>query len=145
VTSEQKEGVRLTDEQRIDALRLIRSENVGPRTFAALVGHCGSARAALAALPALARRGGAAGAGRICSRAEAEREIEAAHALGVRFVALGESDYPPRLQMFDDAPPLLAGRGVEWAMLRMVLAAAALQVGYLCGTAVRSAIAATRE
>jgi DNA processing protein len=111
VTTEQKPSVRLTDGQRIDALRLIRSENVGPRTFAALVGHCGSARAALAALPALARRGGAAGAGRICSRAEAEREIEAAHRLGVRFIALGESDYPPRLQMIDDAPPLLAVRG----------------------------------
>jgi hypothetical protein len=36
-------------------------------------------------------------------------------------------------------------RGVEWVMLRMVLAAAALQVGYLCGAAVRSAIAAARE
>jgi hypothetical protein len=36
-------------------------------------------------------------------------------------------------------------RGVEWAMLRMVLAAAALQAGYLCGAAVRSAIAAARE
>ncbi len=62
-------------------------------------------------MPDLARRGGAARAGRICSRAEAEREIEAAHRLGVRFVALGESDYPPRLQMIDDAPPLLAVRG----------------------------------
>jgi len=28
---EEKRGVRLTDEQRIDWLRLIRSENVGPR------------------------------------------------------------------------------------------------------------------
>jgi hypothetical protein len=36
-------------------------------------------------------------------------------------------------------------RGVEWTMLRMVSAAAALQVGYLCGAAVRSAIAAARE
>jgi len=26
-------GVRLTDEQRLDWLRLIRSDNVGPRTF----------------------------------------------------------------------------------------------------------------
>jgi hypothetical protein len=31
VTTEQKPNVRLTDEQRIDALCLIRSENVGPR------------------------------------------------------------------------------------------------------------------
>ncbi len=31
------ESVRLTDQQRLDWLRLIRSENVGPRTFRALV------------------------------------------------------------------------------------------------------------
>ena len=57
--SEGKEGVQLTDEQRLDWLRLIRSQNVGPRTFRALVNHFGGARAALEALPTLARRGGA--------------------------------------------------------------------------------------
>jgi len=34
VVSEANEGVRLSDEQRLDWLRLIRSDNVGPRTFA---------------------------------------------------------------------------------------------------------------
>jgi len=38
--------VRLTDEQRLDWLRLIRSENVGPRTFRALLNRYGGARAA---------------------------------------------------------------------------------------------------
>jgi DNA processing protein len=104
-------SVLLSDEQRIDWLRLIRSDNVGPRTFRALVNHFGGARAALDALPALARRGGAQGPGRICSRADAEREIAAARALGIVIVALGERDYPPRLQMIDDAPPLIAVRG----------------------------------
>jgi len=47
---------RLSDEQRIDWLRLIRSQNVGPRTFRALINHFGGARAALEALPGLARR-----------------------------------------------------------------------------------------
>src|SRR4051794_41770563 len=50
----------LTDQQRIDWLRLIRSDNVGPRTFRSLVNHFGSARTALERLPDLARRGGAA-------------------------------------------------------------------------------------
>ena len=49
----------LTEAQRIDWLRLIRSDNVGPRTFRSLVNHFGSARAALERLPDLARRGGA--------------------------------------------------------------------------------------
>ena len=43
------EGVRLTDEQRLDWLQLIRSNNVGPRTFRALINHYGGARAALKA------------------------------------------------------------------------------------------------
>ena len=38
--------VHLTDDQRLDWLRLIRSENVGPRTFRTLLNHCGSAGAA---------------------------------------------------------------------------------------------------
>jgi DNA processing protein len=54
----------LSDSQRLHWLRLIRSENVGPRTFRSLVNHCGGANAALAALPDLspARRRGAAAA-----------------------------------------------------------------------------------
>jgi DNA processing protein len=105
------EGVRLTDEQRLDWLRLIRSDNIGPRTFRTLLNHCGGARAALAALPELARCGGASRPARIGSREDAEQEIEAARAIGVRFVALGEAEYPARLQSIDDAPPLLAVRG----------------------------------
>ena len=37
--------------------------------------------------------------------------MAAARARGVEFIALGEPDYPPRLQMIDDCPPLLAVRG----------------------------------
>jgi DNA processing protein len=104
-------GVRLTDEQRRDWLRLIRSDNIGPRTFRALINHYGSAREALRILPELARRGGAARAGRIVSIEEAERELDASHRHGIRLVALGEPDYPARLRMIDDAPPLLGIRG----------------------------------
>ena len=121
--SEGPRAIRLTDEQRIDWLRLIRSQNVGPRTFRALVNHFGGAGAALDALPALARRGGGSGAApQIYSREAAEREIDAARKLGAAFVAIGEADYPRRLQMIDDAPPLLAIRGHR-AVLAMPLVA----------------------
>jgi DNA processing protein len=112
---------RLSDEQRIDWLRLIRSQNVGPRTFRALINHFGGARAALEALPGLARRGGAASP-RICSREEAEREIEAASRRGIALVAMGEADYPQRLAMIDDAPPLLALRGNAAVLTAPVIA-----------------------
>ena len=104
-------GVTLTDGQRLDWLRLIRSENVGPRTFRALVNRYGGARAALEALPDLARRGGAQAPGRIFTVEEAEREIETAKRQHAVFIALGEPGYPARLRMIDDAPPLLAVRG----------------------------------
>src|SRR3954451_10734709 len=75
---DERTNITLSDEQRLDWLRLIRSENVGPRTFAARVQRYGGARAALNALPDLARRGGSARAIRVCPRADAAREIETA-------------------------------------------------------------------
>ena len=85
--------------------------NVGPRTFRALTTNCGSVRGALDALPELARRGGAKRPIRIASIEEVEKELIAARKFGVRFVALGEPDYPPALQEIDSAPPILALRG----------------------------------
>ena len=115
------DGVKLSDEQRLDWLRLIRSDNVGPRTFRDLVNHYGGARAALSALPALARRGGASGA-RICSREDAEKELKAARGRGIELLGLGEPDYPQRLQMIDDAPPLIAVRGAPEILNRPLVA-----------------------
>ncbi len=114
--------VHLNEEQRLDWLRLIRSANVGPRTFRDLVNHYGGARAALAALPGLARRGGASGPARICPPEEAAAELKAARARGIEFVALGEADYPPRLQMIDDCPPLLAVSGKLAILTRPLVA-----------------------
>jgi DNA processing protein len=102
--------VRLTDAQRIDWLRLIRSENVGPRTFRALIAEFGGAARALQRVAELARRGGQSEL-RIPTRDDAEAELAAATRMGVRYVALGEQEYPPRLRETEDAPPLLAVRG----------------------------------
>lgn len=115
-------GIKLTDQQRIDWLRLIRSANVGPRTFRDLVNRFGGASAALAALPELARRGGAAGPARICTAVMAEREIALAQTMGTTFVALGEPDYPMRLQTIYDAPPMVAIRGHLAAMAQPMIA-----------------------
>jgi DNA processing protein len=112
----------LTDEQRIDWLRLIRSDNVGPRTFRSLVNHCGSARAALARVPDLARRGGAQRPGRICSEDDARAELAASKRTGVSLVAPGEAGYPPRLATLDDAPPLLGVRGAMDVLMRPMIA-----------------------
>jgi hypothetical protein len=51
--------IQLTDAERIDRRRLIRSDNIGPRTYRSLLDHFGDARTALERLPDLAKRGGA--------------------------------------------------------------------------------------
>lgn len=114
--------IRLTDADRIDRLRLIRSDNVGPRTFRSLLHHFGSARAALTRLPELARRGGADRPGRICSEEDARAELAASKRIGVSLLAPDEAGYPPRLATLDDAPPLLGVRGAQEALMRQMLA-----------------------
>src|SRR3984885_12878431 len=113
---------QLSDIERLNRLRLIRSDNVGPRTFASLLRHFGSARAALERLPDLARRGGATGPARICSEQEAHTELAASRKLGVHLIAPGEAGYPPRLAVLDDAPPLLGVRGALDMLMRPTIA-----------------------
>jgi DNA processing protein len=112
----------LTEAERFDRLRLIRSDNVGPRTFRSLMNHFGSARAALERLPDLARRGGAARAGRICTEDDARDEIAGCERIGVSLLAPDEPGYPPRLATLDDAPPLLGVRGSIEALMRPMIA-----------------------
>ncbi len=102
------DGPELSDAQRFDWLRLIRSDNIGPRTFRALINRHGSARAALAALPGLAAQGRQI---KIASEADIEREMEAAARCRARFIAIGEADYPTLLRRIDSAPPIIALRG----------------------------------
>jgi DNA processing protein len=115
-------AMRLSDAQRFDWLRLIRSENVGPRTFHALIRNCGSAGDALKALPELARRGGGAKPIRLATIQEIERELAAARQSDVRFIALGEPEYPAALRQIDSAPPILALRGSQEALRRPAVA-----------------------
>ncbi|WP_267420939.1 DNA-processing protein DprA [Methylobacterium sp. GC_Met_2] len=101
--------MQLTDAQRLDWLRLIRTEGVGPRTFRTLINRFGGAAAALEAISDLGRRQGK----RLepPTRAQAEDEIAALARLNGRLIATGEADFPRLLQQTDAAPPLLALRG----------------------------------
>ena len=112
----------LSDAERLDWLRLSRSENVGPITFFALLQRLGSAGAALEALPDLARRGGRRGPIRIATRSAAEREIEAIARMGGRLIARADPDYPVPLAAIPDAPPLIIVRGDARLLARPTLA-----------------------
>jgi DNA processing protein len=110
----------LSERERLQWLRLARSENVGPVTFFRLIERFGSAAAALDALPDLAAKGGR----RIvaCSEAEASAELEATAKAGARLIAHGESDYPPLLARIEDAPPLIALIGNTHLLTKRALA-----------------------
>ncbi len=114
--------IQLTDVERIDRLRLIRSDNIGPRTFRSLLDHFGDARTALERLPDLAKRGGAARPARIASEADARAELAATRNFGVELLTPGEAGYPSRLATLDDAPPLLGVRGATGTLMRPMIA-----------------------
>ncbi len=100
----------LTEQERRDWLRLIRSENVGPVTFHRLLSKYGSASSALDALPELARMGG-----KISYRLYPERlvdlELERLIAAGANLVASCEKGYPDSLRFTVGAPPLISVAG----------------------------------
>jgi DNA processing protein len=112
----------LNPAERLDWLRLIRTENVGPVTFYQLLRRFGSAAAALEALPGLATRGGRRLKLTICPRGAAERELSDLDKSGVALVAWGEPDYPAALAALDDAPPLLSVRGRRALLQRPAIA-----------------------
>jgi DNA processing protein len=96
--------------QLVDRLRLIRSPTIGPVSYRHLLARFGSASAALAALPDLARRGGGA-APRIVPASDAEREIAKVEQLGGRYLLLGQGLYPRLLAELDNAPPIVTVKG----------------------------------
>lgn len=106
----------------VDRLRLIRSENVGPITYFQLLRRYGTAARAIEALPDLARRGGKAGELRIAGRAEVERELEDARRIGAVPVASDAPGYPPALQRIDNPPPVVFVRGNAGLLTRRAVA-----------------------
>lgn len=95
----------------VDAIRLIRSENVGPMTFFHLVKFCGSVAKAIEMAPGISQRGGRKKPIKIISKADAQREFDAIAKFGARVLLYGEAEYPRLLQTISDAPPVLTLRG----------------------------------
>lgn len=95
--------------ERFARLRLARTDRIGPVAFTQLLTRYGSAERALAALPDLARKSGAAS---VPPPAEAvERELATGQQIGARLVVLGDPDYPAMLEALDPPPPILWTRG----------------------------------
>ncbi|QSB44175.1 DNA-protecting protein DprA [Tsuneonella flava] len=90
-------------------IRLLRSPNIGPVSYAQLLRRYGSGEAAVAALPELGARGG-----RAYQAVSAERiadEVAAVRKAGARYLFHDQSGYPALLAETPGAPPILTCRG----------------------------------
>ncbi len=100
----------LAADEKLAWLRLARTTEVGPATFAQLIARFSTAAAALEELPRLARRGG--GRNFVLPPAEdAARELAALENLGGRLIAACEPDFPPGLAALDPPPPVISCLG----------------------------------
>ncbi|MHB8529857.1 MAG: DNA-processing protein DprA, partial [Caulobacteraceae bacterium] len=131
----------LEEGERLDWLRLARSEAVGPVTFAHLLARHGRASRALAALPELARRGGRTAPLKIPSLAEAQGELAAGRALGARLIAGCEPDFPLPLAALDPPPALLWAIGRAELLARRAVAIVGARVASAAGRRFARALA----
>ena len=110
-----------TEEDRLDWLRLIRSRRVGPATFHRLLAEHGSARAALAALPEMARVAGVQDY-QVCPAGVAQAELAEARLAGAVPLFHGAPGYPAALMELPDAPPVLWVQGDAGLLARPMVA-----------------------
>jgi DNA processing protein len=101
--------VTLSQEEAFARIRLFRSPNVGPVSYAQLLRRFGDARTAVEALPDLASRGGR--AYRPAPVERIEDEVAEVRRAGARYLFQDSPDYPALLDEIDSAPPILIVRG----------------------------------
>lgn len=100
----------IAEDDRFDRLRLARSRRVGAVTYHRLMAEHGSARAALAALPAIAKAAGVEEY-EVCPPGVVQAELKQGRISGARLLVHGENHYPSALAEVADAPPVLWALG----------------------------------
>lgn len=111
-----------TLQEKLDWLRLTRTDNVGPITFYRLLETYGSAAGALDALPSLSKRGGKVRPLTAPPIDAVMREYEELQKIGGDIICAGDIDYPIPLAATEDAPPVLTYIGNKRLMRRPSLA-----------------------
>ena len=99
----------ISQDEAFARIRLLRSPNVGPVSYAQLLRRFGDAQRALEALPDLASRGGR--DYRPAPRERIEDEVAEARRTGARYLFHDSPEYPPLLGQVEGAPPILMARG----------------------------------
>ena len=108
--------------ERLAALRLYRTERVGPVTYRQLLKQYNSATAALEAIPELARKGGARALPKIPSASSIAQELGRLEKPGGRLLLEKEADFPDHLRRAENCPPLLLCLGDTALLSRPTIA-----------------------
>jgi DNA processing protein len=95
------------DSEKLNWLRLARTENVGPITFRRLIQRYGTATKAIDALPALAAQGGRKKPLTAAPMDGIEKEYAVLTKAGARLICAADPEYPAALSAVEDAPPVL--------------------------------------
>ena len=95
------------DGERLDWLRLARTNGIGPVSFFQLIQRYKSATAALEALPDLSGRARRSRPLQPPSRSDAEAEMKAVRRYGAEIVLSIDAEYPPLLRDLAPPPPVL--------------------------------------
>jgi len=127
--------------ERLARARLARTPRVGPVTFHEMLGHYGSAVAALEALPSLVKRAGFVQPPIPPAPAALQREAAELAQRGGHFIIHGDPDYPAALAQIPDAPPLLSAIGDVGLLTRPMLAMVGARNGSTNGRHVTTTLA----
>ncbi len=130
-----------TEDDRVSWLRLLRSRRVGPATFHRLLAEHGSAEAALAALPEVARAAGVPDY-TPCPPGVAEAELRAGQAIGARLLTMADPGFPTQLKDISDCPPLLWVMGDAALLTRPMIALVGARNASSLGTRMARSLAA---
>lgn len=109
------------EQETLDILRLIRSENVGIKTFYDLVRVYGSAKCALEKIPEIAARSRK--NLKVFSKQDAELEITNLHKLGANLISYKDPYFSHLLAKTPDCPPILSFLGDISLLKREILVA----------------------
>ncbi|HEY8191080.1 MAG TPA: DNA-processing protein DprA, partial [Alphaproteobacteria bacterium] len=96
-----------TDSEKLNWLRLARTENVGPITFRRLIRRYGDAAEAIEALPTLAAQGGRKKPLIPAPMDVVEKEYDALTKFGAYLICAADPEYPEALNAVEDAPPVM--------------------------------------
>lgn len=106
-----KNSAPVYSEDVISTLRLIRSENVGPMTFFALIKMFKTSTAALDNIQTFAKRGGKNKPITVYSREDALSEIDNLNAIGAKLITYNDSHFSKLLRYIADCPPIISYLG----------------------------------